>query len=176
MSRPDIAAELAPRIAVAIRDGFEQYHARFGAITARARQRFEQRNWAGARQDAVERIALYDLCIAEQMDALRRLAGDAIGERVLWLRVHARYSALLQGLIDAELYKTFYNTLSRRLFATRGVDPALEFIAFDVEPSDAITHPVARHTYAVSPTRPVEALQRVLADYRFDIPLSLIHI
>lgn len=25
MSRPDIAAELAPRIAVAIRDGFEQY-------------------------------------------------------------------------------------------------------------------------------------------------------
>jgi isocitrate dehydrogenase kinase/phosphatase len=52
---------------------FEQYHARFAAITARARQRFEQRDWAGARQDAVERIALYDLCIAEQMDALRRL-------------------------------------------------------------------------------------------------------
>jgi hypothetical protein len=86
--------------------------------------------------------------------------------------VHARYSALLQGLIDAELYKTFYNTLSRRLFATRGVDPALEFIAFDVEPSDAITHPVARHTYAVSPTQPVEALRRVLADYRFDIPYA----
>jgi isocitrate dehydrogenase kinase/phosphatase len=85
--------------------------------------------------------------------------------------VHARYSALLRGLIDAELYKTFYNTLSRRLFSTRGVDPALEFIAFDVEPSDAITHPVARHTYAVSPTRPVEAL-RVLADYRFDIPCA----
>ncbi|NOK93607.1 isocitrate dehydrogenase kinase/phosphatase AceK regulatory subunit, partial [Escherichia coli] len=79
---------------------------------------------------------------------------------------------LLRGLIDAELYKTFYNTLSRRLFSTRGVDPALEFIAFDVEPSDAITHPVARHTYAVSPTRPVEALQRVLADYRFDIPYA----
>ncbi|HFF3761304.1 bifunctional isocitrate dehydrogenase kinase/phosphatase [Stenotrophomonas maltophilia] len=172
MSEPDIAAELASRIAGAIRDGFEQYHARFAAITARARQRFEQRDWAGARQDAVERIALYDLCIAEQTDALRRLAGEAIGERALWLQVHARYSALLQGLIDAELYKTFYNTLSRRLFATRGVDPALEFIAFDVEPSDAITHPVARHTYAVSPTRPVEALQRVLADYRFDIPYA----
>ncbi|KAG0920553.1 hypothetical protein G6F32_015541 [Rhizopus arrhizus] len=75
MSEPDIAAELASRIAGAIRDGFEQYHARFAAITARARQRFEQRDWAGARQDAVERSALYALCIAEQMDALRRLAG-----------------------------------------------------------------------------------------------------
>ncbi len=31
---------------------------------------------------------------------------------------------------------------------------------------------MARHTYAVSPTRPVEALQRVLADYRFDIPYA----
>jgi isocitrate dehydrogenase kinase/phosphatase len=30
------------------------------------------------------------------MDALR-LAGEAIGERALWLQVHARYSALLQG-------------------------------------------------------------------------------
>ncbi|KAG1478141.1 hypothetical protein G6F54_014012 [Rhizopus delemar] len=38
MSEPDIAAELASRIAGAIRDGFEQYHARFAAITARARR------------------------------------------------------------------------------------------------------------------------------------------
>jgi isocitrate dehydrogenase kinase/phosphatase len=172
MSDPVTATELAPRIAEAIRDGFEQYHARFAAITARARARFQQRDWAAARHDAVERIALYDQCIAEQMDALRRLAGDAISERALWLQVHAHFSALLQGLIDAELYKTFYNTLSRRLFAIRGVDPEVEFIAFDVEPSDAITHPVARHTYAVSPTRPVEALQRVLADYRFDVPYA----
>ncbi|MGO4554373.1 isocitrate dehydrogenase kinase/phosphatase AceK regulatory subunit, partial [Stenotrophomonas sp. 2YAF22] len=149
MSDPVTATELAPRIADAIRDGFEQYHARFAAITARARVRFQQRDWAAARHDAVERIALYDQCIAEQMDALRRLAGDAISERALWLQVHAHFSALLQGLIDAELYKTFYNTLSRRLFAIRGVDPEVEFIAFDVEPSDAITHPVARHTYAV---------------------------
>ncbi|HAI45149.1 MAG TPA: bifunctional isocitrate dehydrogenase kinase/phosphatase, partial [Stenotrophomonas sp.] len=104
MSQPDIVADLAPRIAVAIRDGFEDYHARFAAITARARLRFEQRDWTAARQDAVERIALYDLCIAERMDALRRMAGDAIGVRALWLQVHAHYSALLQGLIDAELY------------------------------------------------------------------------
>jgi isocitrate dehydrogenase kinase/phosphatase len=47
-------------------------------------------------------------------------------------------------LIDRELYKTFYNTLSRRFFQTRGVDAAIEFIAMDVEPTDAITHPVAR--------------------------------
>ncbi|WP_349985450.1 bifunctional isocitrate dehydrogenase kinase/phosphatase [Stenotrophomonas sp. WHRI 8082] len=170
MSPIDIDAELAQRMASAIRDGFEDYHAGFAAITARAKGRFEQRQWDAARQDAVERIGLYDRCIASCMETLRLLAGDAIGERALWLQVHARYTSLLSTLIDAELYKTFYNTLARRLFATRGVDGQVEFLALDVEPSDAITHPVARHVYAVSAHRPADALMRVLGDYRFGVP------
>ena len=162
----------ADALARLIRDGFEDYHARFAAISRRARQRFEQRDWAGARQDAVERIGLYDQCIAETVDALRRVASGDIGERALWLQIRSAYAVLLAGLIDAELYKTFYNTLARRLFATRGVDGAIEFMAMDVEPSDAITHPVARHSYTLSPTRPADAFMRVLGDYRFDVPYA----
>ncbi|MCC7634275.1 bifunctional isocitrate dehydrogenase kinase/phosphatase [Stenotrophomonas rhizophila] len=163
---------LAARLAMLIRDGFEAYHARFAAVTRRARERFQARDWAGARQDAVERIGLYDRCIAETVDALRRAAGDAVGTRALWRQVHPAYALLLDGLIDAELYKTFYNTLARRLFATQGVDAAIEFMAIDVEPSDAITHPVARRSYTLSPTRPADALMRVLGDYRFDVPYA----
>lgn len=159
-------------LATRIREGFEDYHARFAVITRRARLRFETRDWAAARQDAVERIGLYDACIAETVDALRRSAGEAIGERGLWLQIRSVYAAMIDPLIDAELYKTFYNTLARRLFATQGVDADIEFMAMDVVPSDAITHPVARHTYAVSATRPAEALMRVLGDYRFDVPYA----
>jgi isocitrate dehydrogenase kinase/phosphatase len=159
-------------LAELIRDGFEAYHARFAAVTQRARVRFETRDWAGARGDAVERIGLYDQCIAQTVDALRRAAGDAVGTRALWLQIRQAYALLLDGLIDAELYKTFYNTLARRLFATQGVDAAIEFMAMDVEPSDAITHPVARHSYTVSASRPAEALLRVLGDYRFDVPYA----
>lgn len=163
---------LAAALAARIRDGFDTYHARFAAITARARSRFETRDWAGARQDAVERIGLYDRCVAETVDQLRRAGGEAIGERALWLQVRQGYAALLSGLVDAELYKTFYNTLARRLFGTRGVDAAIEFMALDVEPSDAITHPVARRSYTLSPTHPAEAFLRVLGDYRFDVPYA----
>lgn len=159
-------------LAELIRDGFEAYHARFAAVTRRARVRFETRDWAGARGDAVERIGLYDHCIAQTVDALRRAAGDAIGTRALWLQIRQAYAVLLDALIDAELYKTFYNTLARRLFATQGVDAVIEFMAMDVEPSDAITHPVARHSYTVSASRPAEALLRVLGDYRFDVPYA----
>lgn len=168
VTEPPLPASLA----TVIREGFAAYHARFAAITQRARLRFETREWAAARQDAVERIGLYDRCIAETVDALRRSAGDAIGERGLWLQIRNAYAAMIEPLIDAELYKTFYNTLARRLFATQGVDADVEFMAMDVVPSDAITHPVARHTYAVSATRPAEALMRVLGDYQFDVPYA----
>ena len=163
---------LSASLATVIREGFAAYHARFSGITQRARLRFETRDWAAARQDAVERIGLYDLCIAETVNTLRRSAGEAIGERGLWLQIRAAYAAMIEPLIDAELYKTFYNTLARRLFATQGVDADVEFMAMDVVPSDAITHPVARHTYAVSATRPAEALMRVLGDYQFDVPYA----
>lgn len=172
VTAPAVPGALAHAQALLIRDGFEAYHARFAAVTRRARGRFETRDWAGARQDAVERIGLYDLCIADTVDALRRSAGEAVGTRDLWLQVRTAFARLLAPKLDAELYKTFYNTLARRLFATEGVDEAVEFMAMDVVPSDAITHPVARHSYTVSATRPAEALLRVLGDYRFDVPYA----
>lgn len=168
MSSPGPAAS-PQRLAVAIRDGFEDYHARFSAITRRARLRFEQCDWPAAHRDAVERIALYDLCIGECMARLQAVDGG-VRDRTGWQQVHAAFAALVDGLIDGELYKTFYNTLTRRLFGTHGVDDAIEFMAIDIEPSDAITHPVARHVYTVSEARPAEAFERMLADYRFDVP------
>lgn len=163
---------LPATLAARIQAGFETYHARFAGITRRAKGRFETRDWAGARQDAVERIGLYDRCIAETVDVLRRTAGEAIGTHALWQQVRQAFAGLIEGLIDAELYKTFYNTLARRLFATQGVDAAVEFMAIDVEPSDAITHPVARHSYTLSANRPAEAFMRVLGDYRFEVPYA----
>lgn len=172
MYDPASPVELPGRMAATIRAGFEDYHTRFAAITARARHRFERREWAQSQQDAVERIALYDTCIAACMDALRQLGGEAVERRGVWQAVQPRFAAAVEGRVDAALYKTFYNTLARRLFGTRGVDPEVEFVAFDVEPTDAITHPVARHTYTISATRPADAFVRVLGDYRFAVPYA----
>jgi isocitrate dehydrogenase kinase/phosphatase len=162
----------ADTIARLIHDAFADYHARFADITRRARRRFETRDWAGARADAVERIELYDQCIAECALRLQSALLGQAHDRALWSQVRDCYEQLLGELIDRELYKTFYNTLSRRFFKTRGVDPSIEFIALDIEPTDAITHPVARHSYAISEPRPTETFVRVLSDYRFDVPYA----
>ena len=173
MSQPDVAAPignttLAEACALAIRDAFADYNGRFGDITRRARRHFETRDWSGARADAVARIELYDRCIREISLALQAHLGAQAQDRGLWSLVRDRYSRLIAPLLDQELYKTFFNTLTRRFFKTRGVAADIEFVAMDIEPTDRITHPVARHSYAVS-DHLAATFERVLADYPFAV-------
>ena len=114
----------ADAFATIIRDAFEDYHARFADVTRRARLRFETRDWAAARIDAVERIELYDQCVGECMLRLEASLQQGAHDRELWSAIRDSYGRLIDGLIDRELFKTFYNTLTRRFFSTRGVDTA----------------------------------------------------
>ncbi len=162
---------LASGVAARIRDGFSDYHARFAAITRRAKPRFEARDFAGMRADLVERIELYDTCIDQMQHWLEHVLGDRAQDRALWGRIRDAYAQEVSELLDRELYKTFYNTLTRRFFRTRGVDPAIEFVALDIEPTDQITHPVARHNHAVHGDL-AAVFRRVLAGYSFNVPYA----
>ena len=155
--------------ALSIRDAFANYNRRFAQITRRARTHFESRDWLGARSDAVARIELYDHCIREITLALQSQLGGDAQDRRLWTAVRDRYAALICDLLDQELYKTFFNTLTRRFFGTRGVAADIEFVALDIEPTDRITHPVARHSYAVSGDL-AATFARVLGDYPLAMP------
>lgn len=159
---------LARSCAADLRDRFADYNARFRAITQRAKRRFETRDWSAARRDAVERIELYDRCVTETSNHLEEKLGPRAGDKALWAQIKSHYVELIAPLLDQELNKTFYNTLTRRFFKTQGVDPAVEFVALDIEPTDRITHPVARHSYAVGGDL-FKTLRRVLDDYRFAV-------
>ncbi|MEX0916012.1 MAG: bifunctional isocitrate dehydrogenase kinase/phosphatase, partial [Wenzhouxiangellaceae bacterium] len=155
--------ELIQRAAALVVDAFDDYNARFSDITRRARKRFVQRDWEGHRRDARARIGLYDECIAETIGRLESLLAERLLSRTLWLDIHSEYAESITGKLDAELYKTFFNTLTRRLFKTRGVDPGMEFVALDIEPTEQITHPIARNIHSCAEA-PASAVQRLLAD------------
>jgi len=157
--------------AAQLRDGFADYHARFRAITQRAQRRFEARDWDGAQGDAVERIELYDRCIGEMAARLEAGVGAALSERATWTMLREAYAAAIASLLDQELYKTWFNTLARRFFRIRGVDAEVEFIALDIEPTDRITHAVARHSYAVWGNL-ARVCQKLLDDYPFAAPYA----
>jgi isocitrate dehydrogenase kinase/phosphatase len=162
---------LAEAAALDIRNGFADYNARFRAITRRAQARFEAREFAASQADALERFDSYDVCVRASMARLETLLRARVRDHALWQLIRARFAELIAPLLDQELNKTFFNTLTRRFFHTQGVDAAIEFVALDIEPTDRITHPVARHSYAVWGHLP-RICRRILDDYKFAVPYA----
>lgn len=126
-----------PRVAevgaTLIKEGFEAYQQAFRAITRRARSRFEQRDWRGAQQDGLERLDLYNRILLQVVSRLRELLEKDIKNRLVWAAMKARYSQLIAGQGDFELAETFFNSTTRRIFATVGVDAKIEFVDPDFE-------------------------------------------
>ncbi|MEM7053151.1 MAG: bifunctional isocitrate dehydrogenase kinase/phosphatase [Pseudomonadota bacterium] len=142
-------------------DAFDDYNARFSDITRRAARHFDRCEWKAQLKSANQRIALYDECIAETIGRLEHRMAERLLARALWFDIHRYYAEAIADRIDAELYKTFFNTLTRRLFKTRGVSQGVEFVALDIEPTEHITHPIDRHIYSCH-EQPAEAMQRML--------------
>jgi isocitrate dehydrogenase kinase/phosphatase len=151
--------------------GFEDYNASFSDFSRRGKRRFESGDRAGMRAAVNARIELYDLDIDALIGRLDELLGSRLFSRSFWKHTRDLYARRVETLLDAELYKTWFNTVTRRLFKTRGVDPAIEFVALEIDPTDRITHPVSRHVYAVGASLS-DTFGRVLEDYRFSIPYA----
>ena len=121
--------------------GFDDYHQRYRAVTRRARDRFERREWQGVRRDTVERLNLYERCVGETLGSLRDQVGERIVDPALLTRVKQAYTEVILGRHDFELAQTFFNSVIRRLHGTVGVDPGVEFVADQVDepaPDDAV--------------------------------------
>ncbi len=109
----------------------ERYRAEFLRITARAREHFDRRDWAGAQRDAQARLDLYRLTIIEVVAELQRVLSGELLDLALWKALKASYSDATVDLADEELAETFFNSVTRKVFTTLGVDPALEFVDLD---------------------------------------------
>jgi isocitrate dehydrogenase kinase/phosphatase len=165
------ASRLANLAAVAIVEAFDAHQARFAEITRRARGRFEARDWHGAMDDAVERLDLYGLVIDGVEARVRELLGERVHDRLVWAGMRAVYSGLMEGRPDWEVGETFFSSVTRRVFATVGVDPNIEFVDTDFEtPPPGEAHPVAI-TYRSSGDT-AELVERVLGDGWFSAPFA----
>jgi isocitrate dehydrogenase kinase/phosphatase len=165
-SAPHAPAVMPTRAAALILDAFLDYNGRFADITRRARRHFERRDWRQAQRDAVARIDLYDECIAETLARLELLLDDRVRSRALWSAIRDDFALRIGPRLDRELFKTFFNTLSRRFFRTRGVDARIEFVALDLQPLAAIATPVACNRYLLQGNL-AQVCARLLEDYPF---------
>ncbi len=90
--------------------------------------RFSARDWRGVRADALERLELYRRTLDPAIGDLGRILGAGVEDPGVWSAMKARFTALATGRLDAELVETFFNSASRRIFHTVGVDDRAEFV------------------------------------------------
>lgn len=152
-----------------LHSGFVQYHDEFKVITRFARTRFERCEWQGMLADSTERLELRNKILARTVVAIRELLGERVHEHAVWVGIKAVYSSLLTDREDWEIAETFYNSVTRRIFATVGVDAQIEFVDtdFDAPP----TEPRAPFTRSYAQASSTHALiERILADFAFAVP------
>jgi isocitrate dehydrogenase kinase/phosphatase len=166
---PSLGTHIARLAARRIASAFADYNAEFRAITRRAPVRFDTRDWKGSQRDAVERIELYDRWVARTVAELREMLGPRAEDRQVWTRIRADFAERIEGVPDAEHTKTFFSSISRRLFGTVGVAPDIEFVATDLDPLAHVTSTITTNTY-VNHGSLALLFEDLLGDVRFRTP------
>ena len=150
-------------------DAFADYNADFRAVTQRARQRFEDKDWRGSQRDAVERIELYTRYVDSSVELMRSRLGEEAEERAVWSSIKRRFDEIIDPLPDNEFAKTFFSSVTRTTFGTVGVDAAVEFVALDLDPIGNVETQVETKVYVNRGS--VDLLvEELLADFRFRTP------
>jgi isocitrate dehydrogenase kinase/phosphatase len=150
-------------------EAFAHYNAEFRAITRRAPLRFDARDWKASQRDAVERIELYDRFVNQTIAELQARLGAVAQDRGLWRQIRREFAAQIAGLPDPEFTKTFFSSISRRLFGTVGVAPDIEFVATDLDPLSNIHSAIGSNTYVNHGSLPL-LFEDLLGDMRFRSP------
>jgi isocitrate dehydrogenase kinase/phosphatase len=149
--------------------GYEAYVQGFHAITRRAQQRFESRDWQGSIQDGLARLRLYK----EHIDAVAERCSQAFGADTyrpdFWEQAKDVCLSTVAPFYDDDLALMFVDSVIRRTlspetfvpYGTDGVDPKLDP---DVQQSITRFHSKDAQT-------PLSALvERILRDCGFRAP------
>jgi isocitrate dehydrogenase kinase/phosphatase len=143
------SALYAMRCAQMVVEAFLGYNARFREITRRAQGCFAARDWRRSHADAVERIELYEHSIQSTVAQLELALGRNVREQALWVEVKRHFANLIGGLPDSEFCKTYFSSVTRRLFGTVGVTPDIEFVATDLNPLANARPSHVLHSYPI---------------------------
>jgi len=158
-SPKDQAAEIA--------EHFRSYNEEFGRITRRAALNFLAEDWQAAQRDAVARIELYEQRVTRCAQAVAGELKPQLGNTALWTEIKRAYEILVARRPDSDFYRTFFNSVTRDLFGTVGVNPEVEFCSTTVGRASGA---VPIRVYRIGGSLPT-AVREILADLPFGAAL-----
>ena len=170
-------AHLSPRLrqlstnaAIAIHDALDHYQTQFQSITRRSQQRFERREWQHWQADSSERLDLYEQVLQGVVAGVQTLLGDEALNKSLWHTIKLNFARLLGRRKDLEVGETFYNSVTRRILVTVGVEPELEFVWFGATTVPTGDTSIVRLYVQLSTLQAM--VKSILQDYQRGVPFA----
>ena len=163
--------EATARAATAIADAFDDYRARFADITRGVRDRFERRDWHGTQDDAAARLALYRLHLVRALADVRFELGSLATDVPTWEEVKWLHSALIVERDDCEIAETFFSSVTRRVFATVGVNSHVEYVLPEADPEPRGDEAPITCLYSLDQGA-MPAVERLLSDLAWSVPYA----
>ena len=147
---------------------YQRYRNTFLVITAKAKHRFETRDWNGVHQDVLRRTALYDseidLCRAQLKDQL----GAEIGSPSTWAAMEKAYEAKVTHQAAKSMAMIFFDSVKRKTLVITTGRTVHPFVDPDTAPR--VKLPMVRSYPGIA----AEHIRRLLKDFDFTIPFTAI--
>ncbi|MDO9132572.1 bifunctional isocitrate dehydrogenase kinase/phosphatase [Hydrogenophaga sp.] len=167
---------LAYAIAKAMMDGFNRHYRLFRTESARAKHRFETRDWRGQQRAQRERIEFYDLRVKECVMRLMKEFGADEQPMEVWEQVKLHYIGLLVNHHQPELAETFFNSVTTKILQRAYFQNDFIFVRPAVsteyiENEEPSARPTYRCYYPTAETMQAEALL-MLQDFDLRVPFE----
>lgn len=155
----------AAAVAATVCDAYERFVHGFGVLTRQSRRLFEERDWQEMRRVHLRRLEIYGEVLGELVERLQRELGAFLRDPDFWKEVKTEFARRTDALPDFEIAESFYNSATRRVFQTEGVDPRIDFTVSrrrklrEDEPPISVVHYPGRST--------ARFVKRLLREYGF---------
>lgn len=160
----------APEIlASIIRDSFDKYSREFLSITRQAGKKFETRDWKGGYRSAQRRLDLYDHSLQSISVEIENTLGTRSQSKSVWAASKTTFSHLIDGRHDFELAETYFNSVTRRILKTIGLDREVEFFHLKSPPHNNLPDNSIFTEY-IPQGKTARLIQMILEDFKFKSP------
>ena len=159
--------DLLKQVAILINTEFYSYQSEYFEITNRAKKRFENKEWKESLQDAVERLNLYEKVLERISRSIKKLLGKKSYNRSVWIKIKNEYSILISGKSTEDIAETFFNSVTRKILATVGIDRDVEFFCLAPRPQLKLLSPKYLKVYhKENDTRNI--IRKIINDLAFE--------
>ena len=162
--------DIAPWIADTVYAGYVEYIAAFQNLTRRAAANFTSRSWTSQDADAIKRLLVHTEIVQRTVAEVHPHLRTTPDRRGTWRTARTAYKRRITQRTDLELAETFFNSVTRRIFTTIGVDNDVELRWFG---ASTLPRGLGRSEMFETWTRTggsAAMVQSILESYDFGVP------